>query len=138
MKGRLRLGKGWVDGPRGWVLDEPPAGVDVELRRQLWELVRSLNAAGTTILLTTHYLEEAETLCDRIAIIDRGSVVACDTTAALVGRIDAKTLSITLAEPVVALPPALLAMGLALAAPDRLVYHYRPSATRLAPVFAAI
>src|SRR5260370_40110641 len=128
MKGRLRLGKGWVDGPRGWVLDEPAAGVDVELRRQLWELVRSLNAAGTTILLTTHYLEEAETLCDRIAIIDRGSVVACDTTAALVGHIDAKTLSIVLAEPVGALPPALVALGLTLAAPDRLCLPQPPAA----------
>jgi ABC-2 type transport system ATP-binding protein len=65
-------------------------------------------------------------------------VVACDTTAALVGRIDAKTLSIVLAEPVVALPPALVALGLTLAAPDRLVYHYRPSSTNLTPVLAAI
>jgi ABC-2 type transport system ATP-binding protein len=138
MKRRLMIGKAMVHAPPVLVLDEPTAGVDVELRRQLWDLVRSLNSAGTTILLTTHYLEEAETLCDRIAIIDRGSVVACDTTMALVGRIDAKTLSITLAEPVVALPPALVAMGLTLAASDRLVYHYRPSATRLAPVFAAI
>jgi len=138
MKRRLMIGKAMVHAPPVLVLDEPTAGVDVELRRQLWELVRSLNAAGTTILLTTHDLQEAETLGDRIAIIDRGSVVACDTTAALVGRIDAKTLSIALAEPVVALPPALVAMGLTLAAPDRLVYHYRPSATTLAPVFAAI
>jgi ABC-2 type transport system ATP-binding protein len=138
MKRRLMIGKAMVHAPPILVLDEPTAGVDVELRRQLWDLVRSLNAAGTTILLTTHYLEEAETLCDRVAIIDRGSVVACDTTAALVGRIDAKTLSIALAGPVVVLPPALVAMGLTLAAPDRLVYHYRPSATTLAPVFAAI
>ena len=138
MKRRLMIGKAMVHAPPVLVLDEPTAGVDVELRRQLWELVRSLNAAGTTILLTTHYLEEAETLCERIAIIDRGSVVACDTTAALVGRIDAKTLSISLAEPVVALPPALVALGLTLGAPDRLVYHYRPSATTLAPVLTAI
>jgi len=138
MKRRLMIGKAMVHAPPVLVLDEPTAGVDVELRRQLWELVRSLNEAGTTILLTTHYLEEAETLCDRIAIIDRGSVVACDTTAALVGRIDAKTLSIALAGPVAALPPALVALGLTLAAPDRLVYHYRPSATTLAPVLAAI
>ena len=138
MKRRLMIGKAMVHAPPVLVLDEPTAGVDVELRRQLWDLVRALNAAGTTILLTTHYLEEAETLCDRIAIIDRGSVVACDTTAALVGRIDAKTLSITLADPVVALPPGLVALGLTLAAPDRLVYHYRPSATTLSPVFSAI
>jgi ABC-2 type transport system ATP-binding protein len=138
MKRRLMIGKAMVHAPPVLVLDEPTAGVDVELRRQLWDLVRSLNAAGTTILLTTHYLEEAETLCDGIAIIDRGSVVACDTTAALVGRIDAKTLSIALADPVAVLPPALVALGLTLVEPDRLVYHYRPSATTLAPVFSAI
>jgi ABC-2 type transport system ATP-binding protein len=138
MKRRLMVGKAMVHAPPVLVLDEPTAGVDVELRRQLWDLVRALNAAGTTILLTTHYLDEAETLCDRIAIIDRGRVVACDTTSALVGRIDDKTLSITLAGPIVALPPALVAMGLTVAEPDRLIYRYRPSATTLTPVFSAI
>jgi len=138
MKRRLMIGKAMVHAPPVLVLDEPTAGVDVELRRQLWDLVRALNAAGTTILLTTHYLEEAETLCDRIAIIDRGAVVACDTTSALVGRIDAKTLSIELTDPAVALPPALVALGLTLAEPHRLVYHYRPSTTTLSPIFAAI
>jgi ABC-2 type transport system ATP-binding protein len=138
MKRRLMIGKALVHNPPVLVLDEPTAGVDVELRRQLWDLVRELNAAGTTILLTTHYLEEAETLCERIAIIDHGRVVACDTTAALVARIDAKILNIALAEPMAVLPPALAALGLNLAAPGRLVFHYRPSATTLAPIFAAI
>ena len=138
MKRRLMIGKAMVHAPPVLVLDEPTAGVDVELRRQLWDLVRQLNAAGTTILLTTHYLEEAETLCERIAIIDKGRVVACDTTEALVGRIDAKTLTFLLAEPLAALPPALAALGLSLAAPDRLLLHYRQSATTLAPVLAAI
>ena len=83
MRRRLMVAKAMVHSPPVLVLDEPTAGVDVELRQQLWTHVRALNAAGTTILLTTHYLEEAEELCDRIAIIDHGRVVACDTTEAL-------------------------------------------------------
>jgi len=138
MKRRLMIGKAMVHAPPVLVLDEPTAGVDVELRRQLWDLVRALNAAGTTILLTTHYLEEAETLCERIAIIDKGRVVACDTTEALVGRIDAKTLTFLLAEPIAALPPPLAAMGFTLTASDHLVLHYRRSTTTLAPVLEAI
>jgi len=138
MKRRLMIGKAMVHAPPVLVLDEPTAGVDVELRRQLWELVRALNAAGTTILLTTHYLEEAETLCERIAIIDKGRVVACDTTEALLRRIDAKTLTFLLAAPLAALPPELAALGLSLAAPDRLLLHYRQSATTLEPVLSAI
>jgi ABC-2 type transport system ATP-binding protein len=138
MKRRLMMGKAMVHEPPVLVLDEPTAGVDVGLRRQLWDLVRELNAAGTTILLTTHYLEEAESLCERIAIIDKGRVVANDTTAALVGRIDAKTLTIYLAGTASALPPSLAALGLTLTAPDRLVLHYRPSSTTLAPILAEI
>jgi len=138
MKRRINLGCALLHRPRLLLLDEPTVGIDPQARLNILEFIRGLRASGTGMLYTTHYLEEAETLCDRIAIIDRGSVVACDTTAALVGRIDAKTLSIALAEPVVALSPALVAMGLTLAAPDRLVYHYRPSATSLAPILAAI
>ena len=84
----------WSHNPPVLVLDEPTAGVDVELRQQLWRYVRELNARGVTVLLTTHYLEEAEQLCDRIAIINHGRVIACDTTAALLRRLDAKELSI--------------------------------------------
>src|SRR3546814_7612026 len=87
-----------VHSPPVLVLDEPTAGVDVELRQQLWSQVRALNAAGTTVLLTTHYLEEAEQLCDRIAIIKKGRVVADDTTANLLGRLDSKTLLVKLTE----------------------------------------
>src|SRR3954467_13885298 len=78
MRRRLLVAKALVHSPPVLVLDEPTAGVDVELRRQLWSHVRALNAAGTTILLTTHYLEEAEELCDHIAIIDRGKVVVAE------------------------------------------------------------
>src|SRR5206468_268932 len=85
MKRRLLVAKAMVHSPPILVLDEPTAGVDVELRQQLWKYVRSLNAQGVTIVLTTHYLEEAEELCDRIAIINHGRLIANDTTRTLVG-----------------------------------------------------
>jgi ABC-2 type transport system ATP-binding protein len=94
MRRRLLLGKALVHRPQVLVLDEPTAGVDIELRQMLWENVRKLNADGMTIILTTHYLEEAEEMCDEIAIINNGEVVARDTKAALVGRLDGKTLVI--------------------------------------------
>lgn len=95
MKRRLLLGKALVHSPNVLVLDEPTAGVDIELRQMLWKNVRRLNENGMTIILTTHYLEEAEEMCDEIAIINHGEVVVQDKTAALVGRMDRKTLLIT-------------------------------------------
>jgi len=92
MRRRLLLGKALVHWPAVLVLDEPTAGVDIELRQMLWRNVRELNRQGMTIILTTHYLEEAQEMCDEIAIIDHGDVVARDTTSALVGRMDGKTL----------------------------------------------
>ena len=86
MKRRLTLARALIHQPRLVILDEPTAGVDVELRLELWSLLRELNTNGTTIILTTHYLEEAEALCDRIAIIQHGRIVALDTTARLVGE----------------------------------------------------
>lgn len=94
MRRRLLLGKALVHSPPILVLDEPTAGVDIELRQMLWRNVRRLNEGGMTVILTTHYLEEAEQMCDEIAIIDRGEVIARDRTAALVGRLDAKTMVI--------------------------------------------
>ena len=85
MKRRLLIAKAMVHSPPILVLDEPTAGVDVELRRQLWELVTELNAQGVTVVLTTHYLEEAEQLCDRIAIINHGELIANKPTRELVG-----------------------------------------------------
>jgi len=85
MKRRLTLARALMHEPRLLILDEPTAGVDVELRIELWQFLRDLKAAGTTIVLTTHYLEEAEELCDRIAIIEAGKVVALETTRDLVG-----------------------------------------------------
>ena len=85
MKRRLTLARALIHEPRLVILDEPTAGVDVELRLELWSLLRELNTNGTTIILTTHYLEEAEELCDRIAIIQHGKLVALETTEKLIG-----------------------------------------------------
>ena len=95
MRRRLLLGKALVHSPQILVLDEPTAGVDIELRNMLWQHVRRLNDEGMTIILTTHYLEEAEQMCDQIAIINHGAVIANDTTANLLGQLDAKTMVIT-------------------------------------------
>jgi len=96
MRRRLLLGKALVHSPAVLVLDEPTAGVDIELRQMLWDNVRALNTQGMTIILTTHYLEEAEEMCDEIAIINHGEVVVRDRTATLLGQLDAKTLVLTL------------------------------------------
>ncbi|MFZ3034588.1 MAG: ABC transporter ATP-binding protein [Parvibaculum sp.] len=100
MKRRLLVAKAMVHNPPVLVLDEPTAGVDIELRKQLWDYVKSLNEQGTTIVLTTHYLEEAEALCDRIAIIDQGAVVACEPTQDLISRISDKKLILRTKNPV--------------------------------------
>ncbi|MDX1949019.1 MAG: ABC transporter ATP-binding protein [Rickettsiales bacterium] len=90
MKRRLLVAKALVHNPPIIILDEPTAGVDVELRSQLWEYVRKLNKEGTTILLTTHYLEEAEQLCDKIAVINKGEIIANDTTKNLKDKLGIK------------------------------------------------
>jgi ABC-2 type transport system ATP-binding protein len=95
MKRRLLVAKAMVHSPPILVLDEPTAGVDVELRRQLWDYVRKLNEQGVTIVLTTHYLEEAEELCDRIAIINHGRVIANEPTRELVSKAQEKAVVVT-------------------------------------------
>jgi ABC-2 type transport system ATP-binding protein len=95
MKRRLMVAKAMVHSPPVLVLDEPTAGVDVELRQQLWAYVRELNARGVTVVLTTHYLEEAEELCDRIAIINHGKLIANEPTRALVGMAQEKVVEVT-------------------------------------------
>jgi ABC-2 type transport system ATP-binding protein len=92
MRRRLLLGKALVHSPQILVLDEPTAGVDIGLRQMLWDNVRQLNADGMTVILTTHYLEEAQEMCDQIAIIHEGSLRALDTTANLLSKLDTKTL----------------------------------------------
>jgi ABC-2 type transport system ATP-binding protein len=110
MKRRLLIAKALVHQPPVLVLDEPTAGVDVELRRQLWELVREMNAEGVTVVLTTHYLEEAEELCDRIAIIDRGKLITNKPTRELVEMTREKIVVLTLDRDVTQTPshPAVL------------------------------
>ncbi|HEY1225140.1 MAG TPA: ABC transporter ATP-binding protein [Brevundimonas sp.] len=95
MKRRLMVAKALVHNPPILILDEPTAGVDVELRRQLWAYVRKINEEGVTILLTTHYLEEAQELCDTIAIVNRGEVVACEPTSQLLRRLDTRNVVVT-------------------------------------------
>jgi len=138
MRRRLMVAKAMVHNPPVLVLDEPTAGVDVELRQQLWAYVRRLNEAGTTVLLTTHYLEEAEQLCDRIAIISHGKLVACDTTAALLRRLDHKELVFQLAADLAAVPAPLQRFGAELPSPRRLVLRYQPSRTQIGEILAAV
>ena len=95
MKRRLMVAKAMTHNPPVLILDEPTAGVDVELRRQLWAYVVGLNQKGVTVVLTTHYLEEAQALCDTIAIINKGQVVACEPTSQLLRRLDTRTVVIT-------------------------------------------
>ena len=104
MKRRLMVAKAMVHAPPVLILDEPTAGVDVELRRQLWEYVQALHAEGVTIVLTTHYLEEAQALCDTIAIVNRGTVVASEPTPQLLRRLDTRAVVIVPAEPLTAVP----------------------------------
>ena len=106
MRRRLLLAKALVHHPRILVLDEPTAGVDIELRQMLWENVRKLNQEGMTVILTTHYLEEAEEMCGEIAIINEGTLVARDSTANLLGRLDGKTMIIHPDAPCQTLPEA--------------------------------
>jgi ABC-2 type transport system ATP-binding protein len=127
MRRRLLVAKALVHSPRVLILDEPTAGVDIELRRHLWSHVRQLNRDGTTIMLTTHYLEEAEDLCDRIAIINRGQVIACERTPDLLRRLDAKELTVRVREPLAAVPPSLARLHPGLAPPSTLIFRYAPS-----------
>jgi ABC-2 type transport system ATP-binding protein len=127
MRRRLLVAKAMVHRPPVLVLDEPTAGVDIELRQQLWAYVRELNRQGTTILLTTHYLEEAEELCDRIAIINRGKLVACDTTPNLLGRMDGKELVITVDRDLDACPAGLDPFMPERLDARRIRVRYRPS-----------
>lgn len=138
MKRRLLVAKALVHAPPILILDEPTAGVDVELRQNLWAYVRQLHSQGTTIVLTTHYLEEAETLCDRIAIIDHGRLIACEPKEKLLTRMDHKKLIIRPASPVDTVDKALDAFAPELQPDGAFALSYRPSKTPTAEVLAAI
>jgi ABC-2 type transport system ATP-binding protein len=134
MKRRLMLAKAMVHAPPVLVLDEPTAGVDVELRKHLWEVVRNLNEAGVTILLTTHYLEEAEQLCDTIAIINDGRVVAKDDTRALIQRIDRKEVAIVIADDLLEVPEDLRTLDAELRGPRTLAIGYSRKNNEIAEI----
>lgn len=129
MKRRLMVAKAMVHAPPVLILDEPTAGVDVELRRSLWEYVVELNKAGTTIILTTHYLEEAEELCDEIAIINHGEVIACEPTPQLLKRLDHKTLVIQPKEPLTEIPASLSELNASIREDGALSITFRSTET---------
>jgi ABC-2 type transport system ATP-binding protein len=104
MKRRLMIARALMHEPRLLILDEPTAGVDIEIRRSMWQFLREVNAAGTTIILTTHYLEEAENLCRNVAIIDHGQVIEYAPMAAVLRKLQQETFVLTLAEPAAQLP----------------------------------
>lgn len=124
MKRRVLIAKALSHGPRILFLDEPTAGVDVNLRREMWEVVRTLKAEGVTIILTTHYLEEAEEMADRVGIIDKGRLLLVRDKADLMHEFGQKVLTVELATPLARLPEALDSLGLSLA-PDGLTVSYR-------------
>jgi len=107
MKRRVMIAKALSHEPDILFLDEPTAGVDVELRRDMWDLVRQLRADGTTIILTTHYIEEAEEMADRVGVISKGELIAVDEKKSLMARMGRKTLDIMLVEPMTAVPEVL-------------------------------
>jgi ABC-2 type transport system ATP-binding protein len=104
MKRRLMIARALVHEPRLLILDEPTAGVDIEIRRSMWGFMREINAAGVTIILTTHYLEEAESLCRNIAIIDEGRIIENDSMANVIGKLQLETFVLSLKEAVSAAP----------------------------------
>ena len=114
MKRRVMIAKALSHQPSILFLDEPTAGVDVELRRDMWDLVRQLRSDGTTVILTTHYIEEAEEMADRVGVISRGELIAVDEKQALMARLGKKTLKIMLVEPLETIPPELSEWNLAL------------------------
>jgi len=138
MKRRLLVAKAMVHSPPILVLDEPTAGVDVELRQQLWEYVRELHAQGVTIVLTTHYLEEAEQLCDRIAIINHGKVVANEPTRELVGRAQEKNVVVTVDRDVMTAPEASCFEQIAVSGERQLTITYRKDRVNAGQVLGAL
>ncbi|WP_122464565.1 ABC transporter ATP-binding protein [Brevundimonas lutea] len=137
MKRRLMVAKALVHNPPILILDEPTAGVDVELRRQLWEYVRRINAEGVTIVLTTHYLEEAQELCDTIAIVNHGEVIACEPTGQLLRRLDTRNVVVTPEHDLTA-PPVLEGFEVKPRANGAFSVTYRSGQSSVEQVLAAV
>ncbi|HEX3502439.1 MAG TPA: ABC transporter ATP-binding protein [Xanthobacteraceae bacterium] len=125
MKRRLMIAKALAHEPRILFLDEPTAGVDVELRKDMWQLVRELRASGVTIILTTHYIEEAEEMADRVGVINHGEIILVEDKAELMRKLGKKQLTLDLREPLNAMPPTLACYGLVLSDDHKkLIYTY--------------
>jgi ABC-2 type transport system ATP-binding protein len=141
MKRRVVIAKALAHEPKILFLDEPTAGVDVELRKEMWQLVRELRASGVTIILTTHYIEEAEEMADRVGVIHKGELMLVEDKAELMRKMGRKELRIELVDRLAALPPALAQHGLELInGGDVLRYEYdsETSRTSIAPVLSAL
>lgn len=138
MKRRLLVAKAMVHSPPIVVLDEPTAGVDIELRQMLWDYVRDLNRQGVTVVLTTHYLEEAEELCDRIAIINHGRLIANKPTRELVDMAREKVVSVTLDAPITALPQHPAFDRVVMEGDQALAIHYNKDRANAGDVLAAV
>ena len=131
MKRRVLIAKALSHGPRILFLDEPTAGVDVELRKDMWEIVGRLKEDGVTIILTTHYIEEAEAIADRVGVINQGQILLVEDKAALMAQMGRKQLRIALQAPLVQVPESLGAYALEIAPEgDALVYHYDSASDR--------
>jgi ABC-2 type transport system ATP-binding protein len=131
MKRRLLIAKALSHEPRILFLDEPTAGVDVELRRDMWQLVRSLKASGVTIILTTHYIDEAEEMADRIGVISRGEIILVDDKAELMRKLGRKQMTLQLQDPLDRIPPRLSAYNLQLSGQGgELIYTYDENSGR--------
>lgn len=130
MKRRVLIAKALSHEPRVLFLDEPTAGVDVELRKDMWEIVRGLAADGVTIILTTHYIEEAEAIADRVGIISNGKLLLVEEKAALMARMGQKEMHITLSAPLDAVPKGLNAYDLRLSTDGNLIYTYDTTANK--------
>ncbi len=132
MKRRLLIAKALSHEPQVLFLDEPTAGVDVELRKDMWEIVRSLRASGVTIILTTHYIEEAEDMADRIGVINKGELILVEDKAALMSKLGKKQLTLQLHNKLDVVPDSLASYRLTLAADGtELIYTYDPGFTRI-------
>ncbi len=138
MKRRLMVAKAMVHSPPVLVLDEPTAGVDIELRQQLWAYVRELNDQGVTVVLTTHYLEEAEQLCDRVAIINHGRLIANEPTRALIGMAQEKLVEVTVDRDVATPPDNLCFQKIELKGDRTLAITYQKDRVNAGEVLAAV
>ena len=123
MKRRVMIAKALVHEPKVLFLDEPTAGVDVELRQEMWQVVRRLRESGVTIILTTHYIEEAELMADRVGVINKGEIVLVEEKAALMRKMGKKQLTIHLDQPLASIPPSLARYGLALGGDGKDLVH---------------